>query len=589
MTNMTSKTLFRTIRSTFGRYAAILAIVALGVGFFMGLKNAQPAMQTTADEYLDDLNMYDFQLISTLGLTSGDIEAFSEIDGIEDAEGGWRLDVLANSDSGETVAYQALSMPDRIAIPKLVYGRMPQDEDECVVDASVFSPEDVGKVLTLSEGNDSSTLEQLKYTEYKIVGLVNSPRFISNDRGSTSLGGGTVAGFLYLSKDAFDSDVYHEALLSGAEDLMVFSDEYDDRIEIMSSRVEDVLQERALMRYNEIKSDAQQQISEARAELEDGQAQYDQAISSGVPEELLSDSIAELKQAQREIDEAEDELSELEEPETYVLDLDSNSGCASFENDIAIVDGIANAFPIFFVLIAALVCVTTMTRMVNDERTQIGTLKALGYSEVVISLKYIIYASSAAVIGCVAGFFIGTGVIPQIIWEVYDIRYGFTTLVYYFDPVMYGWCLAVSIFGSIGVTMFACHRELIEKPAELIRPKAPVNGKRIFLEKIRPLWNRLSFLNKVTLRNAFRYKKRMVMMLLGIGGCTALIVTGFGLRDSIANILNYQYDEIMLYDAAVSFDSGEISESEIDTLLSDRNVEHILGYQEDMLVSSEKN
>ncbi len=589
MTNMTARTLFRTIRSTIGRYIAIFAIVALGVGFFTGLKNAQPSMQKTADEYLDEQNMFDFRLISTLGFTGEDVDAFADIEGITGAEGGWQLDVLTEGDDGETLVYQLFSMPENVALPVLTEGRMPEAENECLADAAVFSSEDIGSTIVVSSENSSDTLEQLTQTEYTIVGLAKSPRFISSDRGSTALGNGEVAGFLYVPQEAFNSEVYHEILLTTeAGDTLIFSDEYDDLIAELTPLVEEVLQERALARYDEIASEAEEEISEARSELEAAREEYNLAIASGIPADSLADSLSELEAAEAEIEEAENALSEIEKPDTYLLDLDSNSGCASFQSDIVIVDGVANAFPVFFVLIAALVCITTMARMVNDERTQIGTLKALGYSDWVISLKYIFYASSAAFIGCIAGFFIGTGGLPQIIWAVYGINYGFADLAYYFSPLMYGCCLAISVLGSVAVTLFACRQELNGKPAELIRPKAPDSGKRIFLERIKPLWNRLSFLGKVTIRNGLRYKGRMVMMLLGIAGCTALIVTGFGLRDSISNILDYQYDEIHLYDVSVSFEAGETAQNEIDALLSDGAQDYTFGYQDDLMVYSEQ-
>lgn len=588
MTKLTAKTLFRTIRATFGRYMAILAIVALGVGFFTGLKSAQPSMQTTADSYLDAQKMFDFQLMSSLGFSDEDVNAFGNIDGITEAEGGRRLDILAKGENGEATVYQVFSLPEKVALPKLIEGRIPKAKNECLADAAVFSTGDIGSKIVVSEKNNADTLEQLPQKEYTIVGLAQSPRFISYDRGSTSLGNGKITGFLYVLPDAFHTEIYHEALLIGAEDTLIFSDDYDNRIAQLTPYVKEVLLKRATLRHEEIKSNAEQEISKAKSELAAGREEYNRAIASGIPADLLADSLSKLEAAKKEIEKAQTALSEMKEPKTYLLDLGSNPGCASFQNDIVIMNGIANAFPAFFVLIAALVCITTMTRMVNDERTQIGTLKAIGYSDMTISLKYILYASSAALIGCVAGFFIGTSVIPQIIWAVYGMSYGFSALIYYFSPLMYSCCLAVSVIGSVAVTLFACHRELNGKPAELVRPKAPCSGKRIFLERIKPLWNRLSFLNKVTIRNGFRYKRRMIMMLLGIGGCTALIVTGFGLRDSVANILDYQYDEIMLYDASVSFQTGGQAQAEIEALLSERAQTFTFGYQDTLTIHSKQ-
>ena len=211
-------------------------------------------------------------------------------------------------------------------------------------------------------------------------------------------------------------------------------------------------------------------------------------------------------------------------------------------------------FPLFFFLVAALVCITTMTRMVDEQRTQIGTLKALGYSDGAIAWKYISYSGSAALLGAIFGFMLGTWVFPQGIWQGYSMLYQFSSrLRYYFDPVMAAVSLAASLVCSVGATWFACHAELQLLPASLMRPKAPKPGKRILLERVRFIWSRVSFLHKVSIRNILRYKKRLFMMLLGIGGCTALIVAGFGIRDSIATIADDQFGSITHYDIAVTF------------------------------------
>ena len=199
-------------------------------------------------------------------------------------------------------------------------------------------------------------------------------------------------------------------------------------------------------------------------------------------------------------------------------------------------------------LVAALVCITTMTRMVGEERTQIGTMKAMGYSTAVTMSKYLLYAASAALLGCVLGYFIGTLLIPYFVWFAYRIIYDYARLDFYFSPLMNALCLLVTVFGALLVTFLVCRAELRERPAELIRPKAPKNGRRILLERIGPLWRPLPFLTKLSLRNAFRFPARVAMLLLGIGGCTALLVAGLGARDSVTHISAHQYEEIMLYD-----------------------------------------
>ena len=291
---------------------------------------------------------------------------------------------------------------------------------------------------------------------------------------------------------------------------------------------------------------AQEQIDSGRRELADGKKEID-------------DGWAELADAETELADAKAELADLERPSLYTLTRYENVGYSSYESDSSIVEGIAKVFPIIFFLVAALVCSTTMTKMVDEGRTQIGTLKALGYGKWAIMQKYIGYSGSAAVVGTLIGFFSCTKLFPAAIWAAYTMIYDFTdALQYVFDGSLLVISLAAALFCSVGVTFISCRSSLSEKPAELIRPKAPKAGKRILLERIPFLWNRFKFLHKVSVRNIFRYKKRLVMMMLGIGGCTALVLVGFGLRDSIKNIVVYQYDEIAKYDMSVTLrDPGD--------------------------------
>lgn len=251
----------------------------------------------------------------------------------------------------------------------------------------------------------------------------------------------------------------------------------------------------------------------------------------------------------------------MEAPDTYVLGRDTNVGYLCFENDSAIVDGIANIFPVFFFLVAALVCSTTMNRMVEEQRTQIGVLKALGYGKGVIMSKYLFYAGAAALTGCAAGFFGGTWLFPRIIWSAYGIMYRVEKLVYVFSPVLAVISLAAALLCTMGVTYLTCRQELSEVAAELMRPKAPKAGKRVLLEKIPFIWKRMSFLKKVSVRNIFRYKKRLFMMVVGISGCTALIVTGFGIKDSIAGIAEQQFSEIQIYDLGLTLSENITEET----------------------------
>ena len=276
----------------------------------------------------------------------------------------------------------------------------------------------------------------------------------------------------------------------------------------------------------------------------------------------------EIAQTYADLEEAERELDDIEEPSVYVLTRSENVGYAAFEQDSAIIEKISVVFPVFFFLVAALVCVTTMTRMVDEQRTQVGVWKAMGYDKGLISLKYIIYAGSAGLIGSVLGFFLCTWFIPRVFWAAYASLYNFTQqLTYTFQPAMLALSLAIALLCTAGVGLYCCRKELREVPASILRPKAPKNGKRILLERIGWLWRRISFLHKVSLRNVLRYKQRFFLMILGVSGCTALLLTGFGVRDSIQNVTDYQYGEISLYDAEINF-SEELSAEEQSDFLS---------------------
>ena len=290
---------------------------------------------------------------------------------------------------------------------------------------------------------------------------------------------------------------------------------------------------------------------EGEAELAEGWEEYEDAKAEA--EQELADAEAELKDAKEELDEARADIDAMEKADVYVLDRNSNVGYVNLDSSSDIVSGVSRVFPVFFLLVASLVCITTMTRMIEEERTQIGTLKALGYSNRSIIGKYLFYSGSGALLGCSVGIWAGSTIFPQIIWEAYCI-------MLYIQPKMVltiDWplCIAVVLMYTgvmLLVTWYVCRRTLEEEPAELIRPKAPSSGKKILLEYL-PFWSKISFLDKVTIRNIFRYRQRLAMMLMGIGGCTALLLTGFGLRDSIVNVANYQFEEVTLYDMAVYF------------------------------------
>ena len=296
-------------------------------------------------------------------------------------------------------------------------------------------------------------------------------------------------------------------------------------------------------------------LAEGRQEIQDGWEDYRQGKADAETE--LADAEAELADAKIKLDDARKTIANMKENKAHVLDRGSNLGYSSLRSSSDIVWGVSRVFPAFFLLVAALVCITTMTRMVDEERTQIGTLKAMGYSSGDIIRKYLFYAGSSALLGCGLGVLAGSVVFPVILWEAYKIMLFVTdSIVLTFDWKMCLTVVAAYTAVELGVTWYCCRKTLQEVPAELIRPKPPTDGKPLIFEKMR-LWKKVSFLNKVTVRNIFRYHQRLAMMLVGIGGCTALLLTGFGLKDSIVNIVDFQFQDVTAYDMSVYFSEGQ--------------------------------
>ena len=311
------------------------------------------------------------------------------------------------------------------------------------------------------------------------------------------------------------------------------------------------------------RADTEAELADALAELEDGEKEYEDGLAEYESER--QDAEVQIADARQEIADAQEELADLEKPEWYLLDHDSFPGVGTISDDAEKVDAIAAVFPVFFVLVAALVCLTTMTRMVEEERTQIGTLKALGFSRSAVMFKFILYAVLASVIGSIVGCLLGLKLLPYVIISCYKAMY---QVPYILMPMRWGYlagCMAVSVFCTSLVTVITCYEVMNTVPAQLMRPKSPKNGKRILLERVGFFWKRLSFSGKVTCRNLFRYKSRVLMTVIGVAGCTALMLTGFGLRYAIGSISDRQYGEIFAYDSTLSL-SDNLSDEQIETL-----------------------
>ena len=485
------KNTVKEITNNFKRFISILLIVLLGVGFFVGIKAASPDMKLTIDKYFDEQNVFDIYAISPLGFSKQNIEELLNVEGVAQVEGAYSTDVFVK-------VIKIESIPKNINTPVLLEGKLPENIDECIVENSflVDNNLNLGDSITIEAGNIQDAMgnsqKLLKKANVKIVGIVDSPLYLSRDRGTTKLGSGKINYYMYIPLENFNTNIYTLAYITvkDAKSLKTYEDDYENLVE----NVKDAIEEK--------------------------------------------------------------------KPEWYILDRNQNAGYVSYLQDTDRIANIAKVFPVVFFVVAALISLTSMNRMVEEQRVEIGTLKALGYNKRQIASKYVIYAILATIIGGSIGMAIGFPLLPRIIFKLYTMMYTLPFIVVEFNLKYAIIGLAVATACTVGATVYSCIKSLLSMPAKLMRPKAPKAGKRVILEKIPFIWSHLNFTRKVTARNLFRYKKRFLMTIIGVAGCIALIIAGFGLRDAISSMIPCQYGEIFKYQLQVSL-KNNLSEKEI--------------------------
>ena len=545
-----AKELFRTITRKPGRFLALLAIVALGAGFYAGLRMTAPDMDIALDRYLDDTRVYDVRVVSTMGLEEADLQAIGQLEGVEAVMGAYQADVLGLfGEATYTTRVHSLPEAARASICNagslvesddetylnrliLAEGRWPESEGECVLSADRVLSQgiQVGSSINFTEGT-SKLSDTFSVRTYTVVGKVRMPYYVSSAAiDSSSLGSGVVQQVMYVNSENFASSYpYTDAFVKveGADEAFYGTDGYDEIVAQAKERIEGIEEERCLARRDSIEDSLYDNMTTYRGLLD-------------LAEFRLSHTKA--------------EIDDPEMPEWLIMDRSKNVGMASFIADADRVDHIASIFPLMFFLVAALVSLTTMTRMVDEERQLIGTYKALGYTRLRITWKYVAYVLLAACIGSAIGIVVLTRVLPGVIMNAYAIMYSVPAASFPINARI----AALSAGAVIGITLLATWASatatLRERPAALMLPRAPKAGKRTLIEHVTPLWSRLSFTWKVTCRNLFRYKKRLIMTVIGIAGCTALLLTGLGLHDAINDIIDIQYGEIINFNATIALE-----------------------------------
>lgn len=613
----TSKNTIREIARTKSRFLSILLICMLGVGFFSGVRATQNIMKTSADDYFDAHNLFDLRVMCTFGLTENDEAALAAIDGIDGAYAAKYTDLALHKEDEEYLT-RVFSYTEEnnaaVNTINLFEGRMPEAEDECIISAnSLRRSIPVGSKISLVDLSEAEEFP-LARREYTVVGLYKTPMYISiTQRGSTTIGDGALDAFMIVPESEFTAGVFTEIYVKSEklQSLPSYSDEYKSLRDELYDKIEAIADERCAARYDEVfgealsdieqgekdlekaKLDGEKELSEAKQKLDDSQSALDEqrkqaeaalnpALPAAVLEQMKAQMNAQFEAAQKQIDEGREEyekaLREYNEkiadaekeiadgkreiadagyPEWYIFDREDNIGYAEYESNSERIGKIANIFPVFFLLVAGLVCLTTMSRMVEEQRTQIGTLKALGYSKGAIMRHYMVYAVSGAVVGGTAGAFGGCVLFPSVIVYAYSMMYDITKIHFLFEPLNIVSAI-LSMTAAIALTVFfSCSKALKETPASLMRPKAPKAGKRVLIERIPFIWNKLNFFAKVSGRNIFRYKRRMFMTVVGIAGCTALSLTGLGLKNSISDIIDIQYRDIYRYSGYIAYDNEE--------------------------------
>lgn len=579
------KDFIRNIKGSLGRFFAIMAIVAIGVAFFAGVTASSGDMKHSSDSYYDEYNMNDIRILSSIGFTSQDIDAVSKVYGVKAVYKTNTHDVLVDYDGRENVAHvsgipvgKASDDDSYINQLRIKEGRLPQNDKECVVKyEDTRKSMQVGDVISFKSGTEDDINDTFKDTEYTVVGIVYTPCYVSYDLGSSGIGNGHINYCIYVGDDEFKNNYYTEcyAVIDGAKDMDTYSDEYKklidkyaDDIKAISKERLDIRKQTVIDEYTRAKADKKEELLETiKKNVEDSITEQYQAYYPGMD---VSSMIApyvktayEKAVAQFDFDAVNAEydkkmnetLADSDSWEWYVLTRESSYSFRDYESSANRMKAIATVFPLFFIIVAGLVCLTTMTRMVEEERGLIGTYKALGYGKATIALKYVIYAFLASLTGAVIGCAAGLRLFPYIIYESWNIIYQMPAIKYASHTILSVVAVASLILVTLIATLYSCYNELSEVPSALMRPKAPKNGKKILLEHTF-IWKHLSFTKKVTMRNIFLYKKRFFMTVIGIAGCGALITAGFGIKDSVQSIIDNQYGQIIHYDNILVFNKN---------------------------------
>lgn len=587
------KDLLQSFTGSKGRFLSILTLMMLGSLALVGLKVASPNMERTAWTFLKNTNAADTIVIADYGLDQADQTELQTLSGA-DVDFGYMTDLTLE---GSQDAIRIFSKTEKISKFEVTQGRLPEKEDELALADFWKDRYQIGQVIHLSQKNASNS--QLKRESYTITAFIHSPDIFSKtDMGSSASGNGNLAAYGVVTKDNFKSSVYTIARLrfNSLTDVNPFSVDYEKKLEEEEATLKELVADNGQARLEKMKKDAQKSLDEGKKQLDEAesnllagkkrlqetetQLQGQEVQLSQLPEPQKSQASSQLEEAKEQLKQekekisqadtdltkekakwqtSQDEVNALTEPTYHVYNRKSSptgQGYLMYSNSAMSIRAVGNIFPVVLYVVAAMVTFTTMIRFVDEERTNAGIFKALGYHSKDIIAKFVIYGLVAGTLGTLLGILLGHYVLAPTISHIITERMIVGESQQYFYWTYSCLALGLSLIASVLPAYLVSRRELHEEAAQLLLPKPPVKGSKILLERITFIWSRLSFTQKVTARNIFRYKQRMLMTIFGVGGSVALLFAGLGIQSSVVGVADRQFKDLQQYQMILSVNAG---------------------------------
>lgn len=591
---MNRKTYWKDVRKSFssskGRVISIASLMALGSFALVGLKVTTPDMQHTATNYFTKHQTADLTLTGSYGLNQSDQDLINQVSSDANIEYGYFKDVVLKN---STDAFRLFSKPKDISTYEVVKGKLPNKQGEIALSSVYQDKYKIGDKIDFSEKKADNGKDVLKEHSFTITGFVQSSEILSTvDLGSSTAGSGELKGYAVVPESSFDSDVYMIARLAykDVSTANPYTQDYTDKMSKHKADLKKLVKDQPAERLKELKADPQAEIDQQTSQLQTAETELNQKVeqtkASGqdknpLIQEQLTQAQNEIAAKKEQLKKAQEKVDSITEPSYDVYtrhEAPWSQGYVSYETNASAFRNLSNIFPVILYFIAALVTFVTMGRFVEEERIKAGTFKALGYQNKDIIRKFLIYGFVTSMIGTTIGVAAGHILLPSIIYSGFKNSILIAPIELHFYPFKTLLAIILALLSAVLPAFIVAKRELGEKPAQLLLPKPPTSGSKILLERISPLWKRMSFTQKVTARNIFRYKQRMFMTIFGVCGSIALLFAGLGIRSSIGDLNTRQFPNIIRYDMIVA-NKDNLNEQEkenLQQLINKNNVkEHL--------------